>query len=275
MKRIATKNNQDIYEIFDTFSDFLETCDSRKYKGGRFSESARTRYSEDDDWAGTTYDKARDMLLHGYDKSVNTVVSKVNQLQKRTFIDKPQRVRDYVGFSPIVPNVILGYPKTMWNNHIETKPNRVITLLYDVGVSCGVSKKELEEHGARVVSYVMNLERLGYRIRIDAMDGFTGDHTYCVRIAVKHENQPINLKRVAFPMTHVGFTRTLGFDWYERCPDAEYMGGYGAPMYNLDDELRKKKLAPILGENEFYINYRLDPEEVFAEFADELRRAQA
>lgn len=272
MRRIVSEDKKDIYEIFDTFSDFLETCDSRKHKGGGFDD-ARTRYSDDDDWAGASYDKARDMLIHGYDKSLKIVSEKVNQLQKQSFIEKPQRVRDFVGFAPIVPNVVLGYPKTMWNNKSETKPNKVITLLYDAGVSCCVSKEQLAEHGARVVNYVMNLERLGYRIRIDAMDGFTADHTYCVRVSVKHEDQPINLKRIAFPMTHVGFTRALGFDWYERCPDAKYMSGYGRPIYTLDDYERKEKLAPILGEDEYYINYQLEPEDVFSKFADELKGA--
>lgn len=273
MRRIVS-DEKDIYEVFDTFSEFLETCDSRKYKAGQgFSESARTRYSDDDDWAGASYDRARDMLVHGYDKSIEAVSTRVNQLQKQSFVEKPQRRRDFVGYTPIVPNVLMGYPKAMWNSKKEEKPYKVITLLYDAGVSCGVSKEELEEHGAKVVSYVMNLERLGYRIRIDALDGFTRDHTYAVRIAIKHEDQPINLKRIAFPMTHVAFTRALGFDWYERCPDAEYMSGYGTPLYCLEKYEREKKLAPILGENEYYINYQLSPEEVFSSFADELKGA--
>lgn len=257
MKRIASEDG--ISEVFTDFTEFLTTCDERECNFGY----VRTRYNDDDDWAGASYKQARNMLTHGYEKTVKAVHAKVNQLQKQGVTKPPTRVRDYVGFTPIVPNVILGIPKAMWNNKQVPKKSKVVTLVYDCGVSCCVSSEELAEHGAQVVSYVMNLERLGYRVRIDAIAGFSGSKTYMVRIPVKNENNPINLKRVSFPMTHVGMLRTLGFDWYERCPDAIEMGGYGTPLYCLNDDKRERLMKDVLGENEYYINYQMDVKDVF------------
>lgn len=269
MRRDVSSNGS-IFETFADFSEFFNTCDGRKNKGGSFHDS-RTRYDDDDDWAGANYDQAREMLLHGYDKSVSAVNSKVNQLQRQSFEKPPHRIKDYCGFAPIVPAYVIGLPKTMWNNKKDTPKSKVVTVVYDVGVSCGVSARELEEHGARVVSYIMNLERLGYRVRIDAMDGFAGGgKAYALRIPIKNENNPINLKRICFPMTHVAFSRTLAFDWYERCPDAKYMGGYGTPIYAMRNDERKEILDQVLTENEYYINYKLEPEDVFSDFAEEL-----
>lgn len=268
--RRDTSQNGSIFETFADFSEFFNICDSRKHKGGSFNNS-RTRYSEGDDWAGANYEQAKDMLLHGYDKSVSAVNARVNQLQKQSFERPPRRVKDYCGYAPIVPAYVIGLPKTMWRNKAEHKQSKVVTVVYDVGVSCGVSARELEEHGAKVVSYVMNLERLGYRVRIDAMDGFARDgRAYALRIPIKNENNPINLKRICFPMTHVAFSRTLAFDWYERCPDAEYMSGYGTPLYAMNESARADILKQVMNSNEYYINYRLEPEDVFKDFAEEL-----
>jgi len=271
MHRVETSNGS-IVETFDDFTEFFNTCDCRPNKGGSFSDS-RTRYGDDDDWSGASYEQARDMLIYGYEKSVSAVNTRVNQLQKQSFEQPPKRVRDFCGFAPIVPAVVIGLPKTMWNNKAETKKSKCVTVVYDVGVSCGISREQLEEHGAKVVSYVMNLERLGYRVRIDALCGFAEySKQYAVRIPIKNEHNPINLKRIAFPMTHVAFLRTLAFDWYERCPDAEFMCGYGTPLYALDKSSRDDFLKNTLTGNEYYINYELDPEDVFSDFADELRR---
>lgn len=268
MNRVTTDRGS-IVETFRDFTEFFSVCDKRKHKGGYFSD-ARTRYSDDDDWSGASYKQARDMMIHGYEKSVEAVNSRVSQLQKQSFEKPPRRVSDYCGFAPIVPAVIIGLPKTMWNNKKDMKKSKCVTVVYDVGVSACVSKKELEEHGAKVVSYIMNLERLGYRVRVDAICGFASGYAYAVRIPIKNENNPINLKRIAFPMTHVAFLRTLGFDWYERCPDAEYMSGYGTPLYAMSSDDRKEFLDTVLNENEYYINYQLEPEDVFKNFASEL-----
>lgn len=267
MNRLELKDGS-IIETFRDFSEFFDTCDSRKINFG----DARTRFDDDDGWAGASYDQARDMMLHGYDKSVKAVNSRVSTLQKQAFEKPPRRIRDYAGFAPIVPNVVLGLPKTMWNNKTVARQFKVVTVCYDAGVSCCVSKEQLEEHGAKVVSYIMNLERLGYRVRIDAIVGFMGgSFGYAVRVPIKNEHNPINLKRIAFPTTHVAYLRTLGFDWYERLPKAERLGGYGTPLYALSDEDRKDFLGNILSKGEYYINYELDPEDVFKEFAEELK----
>lgn len=269
MNRVTTDKGT-IFETFRDFSEFFKVCDERTHKGGSF-DHARTRFCDDDGWAGASYEQARDMMIHGYEKSVEAVNTRVNQLQKQSFEKPPRRVRDYCGFAPIVPNVVIGLPKTMWNNRRDTQKAKCVTIVYDVGVSCGVSRSELEEHGAKIVSYVMNLERLGYRVRIDALDGFASSgKAYALRIPIKNENNPINLKRIAFPMTHVAFSRTLAFDWYERCPDAEYMGGYGTPLYAMNEYDRKEILDTVLNDHEYYINYKLEPEDVFKDFAEEL-----
>lgn len=268
MKRIEFGDGN-IAEIYSDFGEFFNTCDSREWNDD-FYEEARTRYSHDDDWAGADYEQARDYLMYGYEETVGKTKTAVDELQKQSIVKKPTRTRDYVGFTPIIPNVVMGLPKAMWNDKRPPMKTRVISIVFDVSILCDVTRDEMMKKGAEVVSYVMNLERLGYRVRIDVIDGFSAEWTYLLRIPIKNENNPINLKRVSFPMTHTAFSRTLGFDWYERLPNAKYMSGYGRSLYALDSEKRKGVLSHVLNENEYYVNYRSDMDEVFKDFAGEL-----
>lgn len=272
MKRMewGSKSHPNIMETYDDFSEFFTTCDSREWNDD-FYEKARTRYSDDDDWAGASYNQAREFMVYGYKESVKQTSSDIDKLQKQSIINKPKRQRDYVGFSPIIPNVINGYPKSMWNDKRKQMSSRVITILYDVSIACGISREEMRKRGAEITSYIMNIERLGYRVRIDVLDGFCGEQKYLLRIPIKNENNPINLKRISFPMTHTAFSRTLGFDWYERLPKGKYMGGYGTPIYAVDSVDRKKLFERILDGTEYYLNYKSDLNEVFKEFAEELK----
>lgn len=268
MKRIEWGDGN-IAEIFNDFSDFFSTCDNREWNN-EFYERARTRYAPNDDWAGANYEQAREYMLHGYEETVSKTKTAVDQLQKQSIVKKPTRTRDYVGFTPIIPNVINGYPKSMWNDRRPPLKSKVITILFDVSILCDITREQMQKKGAEVVSWVMNLERLGYRVRIDVLDGFSREWTYLVRVPIKNENNPINLKRVSFPMTHTAFSRTLGFDWYERLPGARYMSGYGRSIYALDECEREQVLEIVTDDTEYYVNYQSDLEEVFSDFKGEM-----
>ena len=71
-----------------------------------------------------------------------------------------------------------------------------------------------------------------------------------LKIKVKDSAQPIDLKRMSFPLTHTGFFRVIGFDWYSKCPDAKYISCYGHSLDNdFSNETMQKTAKEIFGNN--------------------------
>lgn len=71
---------------------------------------------------------------------------------------------------------------------------------------------------------------------------------------IKSSNQPLDLKRMSFPLTHTAFFRVIGFDWYSRFPKGKYRSGYGRALgYELNDREMKEFATKMFGDNAIYI----------------------
>lgn len=102
----------------------------------------------------------------------------------------------------------------------------------------------------------MNLEENGYRVRLDYLKTFMShdNRIYSFRLPVKNEHQPINLKRLMFPMSHVSMQRFLAFDWLERLPNGKYMSGYGHALYGGDSK-EVSAIKEMLDKNEYLVYF--------------------
>ena len=82
--------------------------------------------------------------------------------------------------------------------------------------------------GVKLLSAIVELEQQGYRFNLYAVQNYYSyGKGYILKVKVKDAMQPLDLKRVSFPLTHTGFFRVIGFDWYSKCPEAKYISGYG------------------------------------------------
>ena len=115
---------------------------------------------------------------------------------------------------------------------------------------------------------VAKLEKAGYRIRLLAMDAyedrnyarraqkmFDGRHDiWVVTHMIKRENEPMNYRRVMFPLTRMAYHRGLGFAWMSvnGSPEISGLGG------DIDDVVhdtaeREEMFARACGENDYII----------------------
>lgn len=258
MKREVKKDF--IMETYNSFTELLETCDSRKQNFG----DARTE--EDFRFTGVhNYEEARELLQYGYSKDIKYIQAKVGELQKQGTVNKPKFINDIVGYAPIVPNAIIGIPQSMINQKMNPKKAKVVTVVYNGGNPARRDKKDILEYGAKFVSYVMNLEKQGFRVKIDSLLSFNnGDsENYILRVPVKSEFNPIDLKRICFPLIHSAMQRSIGFDWYERLPEARQISGYGRELCTMGQGQRQKILDKFLKKNEYFVCYGMDLDEVF------------
>lgn len=211
-------------EVYSSANEVVETCKSRPITDSRFDDVSK---SLDKDFAGVdSLDEAYKLMQSGYAPTVerlkNIKPDLSGQGKRITFRN------EVVGYAPIVPLALQGVPNSMINTAIKPIKAKVLNVLYDMTVPWTIDKEDILKCGENLLSAIMELEMQGYRFNLYAIQSYTGSNScdiLCTK--VKDANMPIDLKQIAFPLTHTAYFRGIGFDWYSRAPKATYRGGYG------------------------------------------------
>lgn len=270
MKRtVKTVDNRDyIIEEFASFNELINTNDSRERNFGE----ART--DKDRSWRGATYDEAVEMLRYGWEdkEKLDYTMQKISQLNKQHDRQRTSFKNDIVGFAPVVPLAIMGVPQNMINSTRIPKKAKVIKIILDVGMASSVSVNEKLEWGAKVTSKIANLEKQGFRVKIECIktfverDGLVKCHV--CKVPVKNENQPFDIKRMMFVIAHPAMSRRIMFDWYERLPDATEYSGYGVSLqYHSTSKADKIKAVIADTAGSYYISIEDNIDTVLKEVA--------
>ena len=258
-KTISTKyhkNYKVVVETYNSAREVADDCRSRKLTDSRFHDY--TTYDLDD-WHGVkTYEEALDLLANGYQPTVE----KMREALKASANGVAKRItmkNDIVGFSPVVPLALLGVPQNMINMTMKPIKAKVIDVYYDMTCNCGTTPEQIIKAGQAVLGAIVDLERQGYKFNLYGVQSYTDGKTADVlAVKIKSSNQPLDLKRISFPLTHTAFFRVIGFDWYSRCPKATYRGGYGCAAYfNFEGEGGKELEEfgkAVFGQNVLYIS---------------------
>jgi hypothetical protein len=258
-------NREITQERFDSIEELLKTCDGRTPHD--WAEDNGSRNRRDRHFTGVKdYDEARELLEHGWAEKVDEIQKGIEKFTKDEEAKRTKVDSGVSGFAPIVPNYLAGLPNSMLVMHPDTKKVKVIKILVDLSVACSESPENVIRKGIKLMSKVNSLEKCGYRVRIDTANSFCGsENTYICNVLLKSENQPLDIKRIAFPLFHSAMFRCIMFDWYERIPEAKYIHAYGHPIY-ADGE--KDKIIKMLYNepNEIAIDYETDLNTAFKPF---------
>ncbi len=238
-------------EVFNSALEMASVNETRERTSTRFDDM-RTRVEERGggaNWFGVkTYKEAQELLRTGY----QPVVASLGKAFKATAMGEGKRFKfenNVYGFAPVIPLALKGVPNNMMNMTVKPIKAKVVDVYYDVTVNAGVSAKDQMEAGREVLSAVVELEKQGYRFNLYAVISFSSwEDADLVCVKVKSAEQPLDIKRVSFPIAHTGFFRVIGFDWYSKVPDGKYRGGYGRAMhYDWGGETCKKVLEGLFG----------------------------
>lgn len=237
-------------ETYDSAFQVVQDCRKRKITSSSFHDMQEP--GQVDGWNGVkTYQDALDLMETGYQPTVD----KLKKGIKANLSGQAKRIsfhNDVVGYAPVVPLAIMGVPQSMLNSYMKPVKAKVINVYYSMTARCGTSAEQFIEAGQKLLGAIMELEMQGYRMNIFAIQEYynnsKGADMLCVR--VKSANQPLDIKRVSFPLTHPAFFRVIGFDWYSKFPIGTYRGGYGhALAYDYSTEQMQKGFKEIFGSN--------------------------
>ena len=261
------------YEQFDNYQEFLKMVEERDRNNAhgeyRLTDNVRRK-----SWSGVeNYEEARNLLINGWDAKVNFLKKQFESASKE--LDEKKVVKqfnDIVGFMPIVPNAIIGLPNCMINSRAEHKKAKVIKFLIDTTASCGEDSDDMIKYYSQVLARIALLEKRGYRCRIEIYQQYSDESNSGTKagfsVLIKSENQPFDIKRMAFPMAHTAMFRVFGFAWENSLPipyDDYHCSGLGTPMYHWSSGRRENMINAIRNQNEkiVYVSYKKDLEQIF------------
>lgn len=255
--KLGTKNIRFNVETYSSAQEVARDCETRAITNPSFQDMKK---AYEWSWRGCkNYDEALSFLRNGYQPTVDKMkqglkISKQGNGKRISFAN------NIVGFAPVVPLAMMGVPQSMVDMKMKPIKCKVLDVYYDITATCDVDSKQIIANGEKVLGAIMELERAGYRFNLYAMQGYAGsdndDSVDMLVVKVKSASQPLDLKRISFPLTHTSFFRVIGFDWYSKTPKGTYRYGYGKPLSKKfkDKEQLDEISKQLFGENAIYLN---------------------
>lgn len=247
-------------EEYSSFKELIDTSESRCVNSWCFDNEERRRTTEE----GVDFYKAKELLLNGWDEKIDDIRKEYTKFNKPNETQKPKQTVNLVGYAPCVPNAIIGNPYNMFNKKLDSKKTKVIEVIIDVSLS-GIESNTIDKM-VKLLGKINSLEMQGYRVKLTFMKTFNHigqEYSYACKILLKNEFQPLDLKRVAFPLCHSAMPRKIMFDWYERLPLAREIPGHGKALGSLGPSTQNKIKGLLAKPNQYVITYYSNLDEVF------------
>lgn len=248
-----------VYEYFDSIRDFVSAITTRKPRNSYYNNSHDPEQGKRGrGFFGTeSFDAAMNLLKNGWEEPLDEIKKGVNaNFKSNTVRNKNLPRTGIVGYAPCVPNAILGLPNSMISTERTPTKTKVITIVYAISVTADITAKQLRKAGVNVLNIINNLELAGYRVRLNVefVSTMINGVLHTVRVNVKDWRQPLDLKKLAFPIANPSAFRRMGWRWLETSPQTVSCD-YGSSNFKEDYEnaVETYKRRNLLPQNEYLI----------------------
>lgn len=202
-----------------------------------------------------SYKEALNLLNDGWSEKVNEMKTLTNKVTGNAINKRVSFQNNVVGFAPIVPLALMNVPNSMIDSKTKPIKSKVVKIIYNITVSWSVDTNTILKNGMKVVEAIINLERSGYRCELIAMQNYyDGNVADTLLVKIKEANQPIDLKRIMFPLIHPAMFRVIGFDWQDKLPSGKYMNARGHAIGYTFKEKTPQIIKEAFGDNCFYLD---------------------
>lgn len=250
-----------LYEEFENLRAMDKAINTRP-ENGVFKNYDCASKDKDKSFTRTnTYEEAVELFNKGWDELLEEVKRGIAKNIKANVTTTKVRPRnDVVGYAPCVPNAILGLPQSMISTERTVSKVKAVTITYSMSVTCGYSEQQILDSGIVVLNIVNDLEMQGYRVRLNLefFGSKEGNDLSVARVCVKDWRQPLDLKKLTFPVAHPSMFRRFGFRWLETTPNLtnrSYRSGYGSSHFkkNYANSCKVYRENGLLKENEYLL----------------------
>lgn len=233
--------------MYDNLTEFSCYLDNRKTKPGRNNESS----NDGESFSGTkSYEEAYNLFKYGDESLLSKIKREINKVDISKVIGNVNNKLKYegrvYGVVPNVPIYLKGLPINMINPERTIPNNRIVNIILTVGVPWYITKEDIMETGAIYLNVLDLLEKRGYRVNLyvaDTTESCGNNSISCIR--VKTDREPLNLKKICFPIAHPSMLRRIFFR-YDEVNDGNFdvtHNGYGKAMQKKEvDKIIKNEL---------------------------------
>lgn len=206
VKGMEISNNIKInYETFDYLDEIIKTNRERPHRHSK--DSITEKYNIN--WVGVrNYEEAEEMAIHGWkEQDDNKDIEKIFNLQDTKDEEKLVTLKnDVVGYAPVIPLVLQGLPNSMINVVKKRVKSKILHIVYNISTCAGTNPHDILEAGLKLFKVIMKLERQGYRVRLTAMQDFSGNNANrsadFMILNLKSEYKPLDISNTMFPLLH-------------------------------------------------------------------------
>lgn len=250
--KIGKREIEVMIESYRSAGEVVDDCKSRPITDGRFDDKSKARFGS---WEGVkSYEQALDYMKNGYQPTVEKLKERIKAMK----MGEGKRIsfkNNIVGAVPVVPLALQGVPNNMVDMRMKTIKCKVIDVYYDITCSAMTDSDDIIKNGQKLLGAILELEQQGYKFNLYAVQCYSEEtDADMLVVKMKSSDQPLDLKRMSFPLTHTAFFRVIGFDWYSKSPKAKYRGGYGRGIaYSLSVEELNDFARQLFGNNALYI----------------------
>lgn len=223
-QKVSVEQFADIYDLVDTLRErkTVRKSFANHYKSNKLeSMVSHASFDHKENFYGTkTYEESMNLLENGWHEGVTMIENAgLNPHGGKGIRFKT----DVVGGAPCIPNAIMGLPDSMFATEDRHQKMREVTIAYGIGGHADITARELAQAGRILLDAVASIEKSGINVRIvlckiTASRGEpTNPRSQNVGIAVpiKKADDKLNLKKVAYPLSHPSFFRRQYFHWLE------------------------------------------------------------
>lgn len=206
---------------FNSLSEFVTMCDVPR--PSRAADTCAWDY-EDGEWSGATRPAAFEMARTGWDKGRDNMVEAMAEARPSIALP-PAFTLDVGGAYPEPAAAAAGAPDCMINfDPVEARHKPIVRLGVNVWASCAYDPPEFTSYGAAVLSYIDAIEAGGYRVELTMLCHCWTDRdqsdTYTVFVPIKRAEEPMEIDRLTYCLTHVSMLRRLFFSHMQIAPGA-------------------------------------------------------
>lgn len=267
-KIIEKKSKSNIkfkFECFDSIGEVIESNHKRECKDdwkNRWDKLTDKLVADNESFFGcSSIEEAYGLIKDGWTEGTKSMLGKVEKIGKTQNRVKVMFENHQVGFAPNVARAVQNMPNCMIRAKRIPVKSKIVTIIFDSCSKVSTSSNDFLQAGLNVLELIIGLEARGYRVNLKVARGNYNKslNEVCVLICdVKKASEPINLKKIAFPIAHPSWFRIVAFDWQEKSPITPYVSQRGQSYYIAVDvgNVKSGDMESVLDNNVFYITHK-------------------
>ena len=166
-----------------------------------------------------SFEEAVRLLEYGWNEEFEKIVHLKDDVDRKLLElgeNSLLRTKDYVGFSPSIPDYLHGNPQNM--HRVILKNNyEIINVYVSLAYSSTTSVSRVYNRGAIIMSIIDVLEKNGYGVNLNVFEickelsYSKSKELFLAKIKLKDEFDNLSMSRVYFPFCHPSMLRRIMF----------------------------------------------------------------